>query len=923
MMAGGLTGRGGGRILSATDYSWIEESPMPRYAAKMLAVLFAVVLLSALPLCAGSPEYNSGDNRLGAGENRLGAGDKRERALSPELYSGDPPRMFDWKTLPTLPMPLSGHFAGTSNGALIVAGGTNFPVSLFEGGTKEWYDSVYVLPKGEKAWKKGGTLPHSLAYGASVSTDEGLVCIGGGDAEKHYPKAFLLQYAKGATPRTAATIESVSLPDLWEARAFFGAALLGDLIYVVGGQTDPKSTEALNSACVLSFRSDDAMWLMIEPLPGPGRILPVVAAQDGAVYVFGGCSLSPGPDGKAVRKYLWDGYCYRPGKGWKKVADLPWPVTAAPSIAHGPSHILVFGGDDGALVDRVQELKDKHPGFSRQLIAYHTITDRWAWMGTLPKGLVTTNAVTWEGSIVIPGGEDRPGHRSAEVLSAKGMKPEGHFFPLDYGVLIAYLLGMVWIGFIMAGREETTDDFFLGGRRVPWWAAGLSIFGTQLSAITFMAIPAKVYATDWVYILGNMCIVLVAPLVVFFYLPFFRRLNVTTAYEYLEKRFSLPVRLFGSASFILFQLGRMGIVLFLPAIALSAVTGIGITTCILLMGVLATMYTVMGGIEAVIWTDVVQVIVLLGGAIVSLIWILAEYGGGIGEAFAVAQSADKFHTFNWTWDITTAAVGVVVVGNIFSNLVPYTADQAVIQRYLTTKDENAAKKSIWLNAWLSVPSAFIFFGVGTALWLFYRSHPGLLNPSLSTDAIFPLFIAMELPAGITGLVVAGLFAAAMSTLDSSMNSVATALVTDFYRRFRPNAPDRRCLNLARWLTVFLGVAGVGTALWMANSGIKSLWDAFITILGLTGGALAGMFILGIFTRRAHGTGTLIGAIGGGFVLYMVQSRTSVHFFLYAAVGIVACVVIGYAASLIIPAKKRDLSGLTIYTINDGRGDLGS
>ena len=829
--------------------------------------------------------------------------------LTTPIFAEKTPRMFDWKSLPALPMPLSGHFAGVSGDALIVAGGTNFPVSLFDGGTKHWYCAAYVLPRGEKQWRKMSPLPHALAYGGSVSTDEGLVCIGGGDADQHYADVFILEWADGRIVRT-------SLPPLPEPRAFCAAALLGKTIFVAGGQAEPKSTEAMKTVLALDLSSKNPEWRTIEPLPGPARILPVVAAQDGALYVFGGADLRPGPDGKAVRTYLTDAYCYRPGKGWKRAAGPPNPVTAAPSAAYGPSHILVFGGDDGALVSRVQELKDRHPGFSRRILAYHTITNTWAHLGTLPSGLVTTNAVPWDGGIAIPGGEDRPGHRSANVLSATGMKPKGHFFALDYAVLIAYLLGMVWIGFIMAGREETTDDFFLGGRRVPWWAAGLSIFGTQLSAITFMAIPAKVYATDWVYILGNMCIVLVAPLVVFFYLPFFRRLNVTTAYEYLEKRFSLPARLVGSASFILFQIGRMGIVLFLPAIALSAVTGMSVTTCILIMGVLATMYTVMGGIEAVIWTDVVQVIVLLGGAILSLIWVLAETGGGVGAAFSAAHEAGKFHTFNWTWDITVAAVWVVVVGNVLSNLVPYTADQAVIQRYLTTKDEREAKKAIWTNAALSIPSAFIFFSVGTALWLFYRHHPTHLNPTLSTDAIFPLFIAVELPAGITGLVVAGLFAAAMSTLDSSMNSVATAIVTDFYRRFNPSAPDRRCLNLARWLTLLLGAAGVGTALWMASSGIKSLWDAFITILGLTGGALAGMFVLGIFTRRAHGVGTLIGAVGGAIVLYLVQSRTSVHFFLYAAVGIVSCVVIGYVASLIIPAKRRDLRGLTVYTIND-------
>jgi SSS family transporter len=826
------------------------------------------------------------------------------------LRAEDAPRYFDWGSLPDLPRPISGQFAGTSGGALIVAGGTNWPVSLFAGGTKAWYGDIYTLTDRGGQWKSAGALPHALAYGGAVSAPKGLICAGGADAAKHYSDVFLLVWKHGRIARK-------SLPPLPERRAYCGAALLDGKVYLAGGTTDPDSTTCERSLWVLDPDAPGGGWAQLEDMPGTGRMLSAVAAQDGAIYVIGGCSLSAGPDGKPVRTYLKETLCYRPGKGWKRVADLPVASNAAPCAAYGPSHVLVFGGDDGSLSLRIQELKENHPGFSRAVLAYHTITDTWSRLATLPEWPpVTANVVEWEGALVIPGGEDRPGHRADRVLAATSLKQKGHFFPLDYWVLGAYLAGMVLIGFIFSKRENTTEDFFLGGRRVPWWAAGLSIFGTQLSAITFMAIPAKVYATDWVYILGNVCIVLVAPLVVFYYLPFFRRLNVTTAYEYLEKRFNLAVRLLGSASFILFQIGRMGVVLFLPAIALSAVTGISIQTCILLMGVLATLYTVLGGIEAVIWTDVVQVIVLLGGALVSLAFVAAGLEGGIGKAFADAQAAGKFHTFNWTWDITMPAVWVVVIGNILSNLVPYTSDQAVIQRYLTTRDEKEARKAIWTNAALSIPAALIFFSVGTALWLFYRQHPALLNPSLQTDAIFPLFIAQQLPAGITGLVVAGLFAAAMSTLDSSMNSVSTALVTDFYRRFNPDAPDRRCLNLARWLTVLLGAAGVATALWMASSNIKSLWDTFITILGLTGGALAGMFILGIFTRRANGPGTLIGALCGAIVLYLVQSRTGVHFFLYAAVGIAACVLIGYIASLLIPAGKKDLGGLTIYTIDE-------
>jgi len=816
--------------------------------------------------------------------------------------------IFTWRTLLDLPQAMSGHFAGVSNGALIVTGGAHFPVPLFEGGKKVWVDTVFVLRAGKDKWETALKLDRPLAYGATITTDDGIVCIGGGDSEGNYAEVFRLEWTDGRIHRT-------SLPDLPKPCAMCGAAMLERTIYVAGGQESPTATAAMKDFWALDLSKAELKWESLEPWPGAARILPVAAAQDGAFYLISGAELLVGEDGKVSRRYLKDAYRFRPKEGWEKIADAPRPVVAAPSIAEGQSHILVFGGDDGENADRVWELKDKHPGFSRDILAYHTITNTWAKMGTLPAGLVITTAVRWEDAIVIPGGEDRPGHRSAEVLQARPSESKARFGFLNTSALVVYLSGLLAMGVYFSRREKSTADFFLAGRRIPWWAAGISIFGTQLSAITFMAIPAKAYATNWVYFVANMCIVLIAPVVVFFYLPFFRRLNVTTAYEYLEKRFHVAVRLFGSTAFILFQLGRMGVVLFLPAIALSTVTGVNIYTCTLLMAVLCTLYTVLGGIEAVIWTDVLQVVVLLGGALISLFIIAGGVDGGFSGIVAVGRAGQKFRTFNLTWDVTVAAVWVVVIGNLLANLVPYTTDQAVIQRYLTTPDEKQAAKAIWTNAVLTVPASVIFFGLGSALFAFYKARPELLNPALQTDAIFPWFIFQQLPAGISGLVIAGLFAAAMSTLDSSMNSVSAAMVTDFYRRFKPGAADRTCLKVARWLTVLLGAVAAGTALLMATYEIRSLWDLYLSLLGLLGGSLAGVFAMGIFTRRAHGLGALVGAAVSAVVLFFVQRHTRVHLFLYAPVGIISCFVTGYLASLIIPAAPKRLKGLTIFTLS--------
>ncbi|MBM4035455.1 MAG: sodium/solute symporter, partial [Planctomycetes bacterium] len=796
---------------------------------------------------------------------------------------------------------------GVSGGALVVAGGANFPTPLFQGGKKVWVDTVFALEPGGKKWKGQGRLPRPLAYGASITWKDELVCIGGCDAERHYAETFVL----GGS----------ALPNLPKPCAMMGAALVGDTVYVAGGLETPTATEAMKNfwALDLSAPKWEWEWQELEPWPGPGRILPVVVAQsDGyetQVYVISGAELFAGPDGKPARRYLTDGWAYSPkAKTWRRVADVPRAVVAAPAIEWGQAHILVFGGDDGKNAARMQELKEKHPGFSRDILGYHTITNTWAKLGEMPLGQVTTTAVRWQGGIVIPSGEIRPGTRTPKVFFAKPVEARAHFGWLDYAVLAAYLVALVIIGLYIAPREKTTDDFFLAGRRVPWWAAGLSIFGTQLSAITFLSIPAAVFATDWVPFLANLCIVLVAPIVVYFYLPFFRRLNVTTAYEYLEKRFSLAVRLFGSVSFILYQLGRMGIVVLLPALALSAVSGLDVVTSILIMGVLATFYTVLGGIEAVVWTDVLQVVVLMGGAVYCLVVMLGGVDGGLGTVVSTGLAEGKFRLANWTWDYTSMALWVVVLGNFLTVLVPYTTDQAVVQRYLTTRDEKAAARSVWTNAALSVPASLLFFAIGTALYVFYKGRPELLDPAQENNAIFASFIARELPAGVSGLVIAGVFAAAMSTLDSSMNSISTALVTDFYRRFRPQAEDRFCLNLARWLTGILGALGTGTALFLASLDIKQLWFFFTSMLGLLGGALAGVFALGIFTRRANGPGALIGAGAGAALSALAWRCTAIHFYLYGAIGVVGAFVVGYAASFAFPRAAQPLDGLTVLTM---------
>lgn len=802
---------------------------------------------------------------------------------------------FEWDLLPPLPEPISGQAVGVHNGALVVAGGSNFEVSPWQGGTKDWKDRIYVLPDGAGAWVDAGALPGARAYAGAVSHPTGVYIFGGSNGDICYDNGLRLTWEGG---KLGVEELDVRLP---QPCAFTSAALVNDTAYMVGGQATNGATQALDTFWALDLSTENLAWRELESCPGPARILGAIAAQSGAVYVFSGAELSARPDGSTDRTYLTDGYAYMPGKGWEQVADVPAPVVAAPAVGYGTAHIIVASGDDGSNFERTAELGDGHPGFPATVRAYHTITGTWVEAGEAPHAFVTTQAVVWQDRVVIPGGEDRPGHRGDAVMSGAPAARKTGLGAIDYTTLTLYLLALVGMGFYFSRREVDTEAFFLGGRRVPWWAVGISIFGTSLSAITYLSIPARAYATDWVFIFTNAAPIILAPVVVGYYVPRFRQSPISTAYEFLEQRFNLPTRIYGSLCFIIFQIGRVGIVMLLPAIALSAATGISVPVCLIAMGVLATLYTALGGIEAVIWTDVLQAIVLVFGALLALVLIVFSIDGGVAELFHTANAADKFHMANWTWSHTTTALWVVVVGNVFSNTYPMTADQTVVQRYLTTRDDRSAGRAVWTNALLTIPITLLFFGLGTALWVFFKQRPELLDPNLKNDAILPLFVVAKFPIGLRGILIAGIFAAAMSSLDSSINSVASVLVNDYYRRWRRGISEQHALRVSRMLTLLFGLVGTGIALWAAQLEDVSLWDPFLKLLNYVGGGLGGIFALGVFTRRANGVGALAGAAAAVLAVIAVQ-RTETHFFLHGMVGFLTAFLVGYLVSLALPGK---------------------
>ena len=788
----------------------------------------------------------------------------------------------EWSSLSPFPHPAGteGAFVAVIDGRLVVAGGIERAVDT--DGVSAARSEAWMLDSPEGDWRPTTPLPEPTAFGTAAPSGDHAVFVGGaaGGDSTHRTTAYRVRLED-----TDLVYEA--LPPLPEPTGLASGTVLNGVVHVVGGIRDSDSGELTSDVLRLDLGSPEFGWEAAPSVPGPPRHSAGLAVQDGFLWLIGGMAASSGGDGSGELKALPDVYRFSPALGWTQVTDRPAPATGR-AVPLGPTHIASIGGDRDGKV---------------RTLSYHTVTDTWVSLGETPLALAEATVVQWDDALVAVGRASSAGESTSPVFAARLVAAPSGFSGLDYSTLTAYFAVLVLMGIYFARKASTTDDFFLAGGRMPWWATGLSIFGTQLSSISFMAVPAKVYATDWVYFLLQMTIVMIAFPVVFFYLPYFRRKKMTSAYEYLESRFNLPVRLYASVSFVLYQLGRMAIVLFLPAIALSTVTGISVYTCILVMGVLSTLYTVMGGMRAVIWTDVVQVFVLYGGALLSLAILLVSTDGGLSGIVSAGMEYDKFHMFNWTWDWTTTAVWVVVVGNLFMNLVPYTSDQAVVQRYFTTRDEKTAARSIWTNAILIVPSTLTLFLLGTGLWAFYRENPALLDPSLPTDSIFPLFIAQQLPAGIAGLLIAAVFAASMSTLDSSLNSVSAALVTDFFVRFRPESSDGSRLALARWLTAILGILATATSIALATFDIGSLWDTFQGMMGLLGGGLAGLFALGIFFRSANGRGAMVGAVSSVLILYWVQQHSDLHFFLYGAVGVLSCVLIGLASSQVLRAAQ--------------------
>lgn len=474
------------------------------------------------------------------------------------------------------------------------------------------------------------------------------------------------------------------------------------------------------------------------------------------------------------------------------------------------------------------------------------------------------------------------------------------FGTLNYTVLFVYLAAMVGIGIAFAGKQKTTEDYFLAGRRMPWLVVGMSMFASLTSAATYIGVPAFSYYNNTSIFYGVLISPVVAPFLIILFYPFYRRLNVTTSYEYIEARFGRVARVIVSGLFVMSRIAWLGVVIYGPALALSVATGIELTTAILLMGLLATVYTVMGGLAAVLWTDAIQFVILVVGAI----WVTASLIGNTTGGFSaiIQQGLAEGHitrpglSVNF-FEMTAAGA---MMSWFFVFLHDYGADQVTVQRLMATKDFRGTAKAVVFNSISDVVinSMLLFIGVG--LFVFYRQGTSLLPAEIIGDKIMPFYIIQNLPDGVSGLIITAVFAAAMSSMDSGVNSISTVIVNDFVQPFRrKEVAEKTDVFLARVLTVVLGVVATMAAFYAAKIG--SIVEAWSSFMSLFSGPILALFLLGILFRRINVIGWYIGCVVSIAVTFAVQVGTEVVWFYYLPISFGICFAVGLALGKILPS----------------------
>lgn len=532
------------------------------------------------------------------------------------------------------------------------------------------------------------------------------------------------------------------------------------------------------------------------------------------------------------------------------------------------------------------------------------------------------------------------------------------FNTIDWAVLVAYFAGILGLGLFFWSKNRSADDFTAGGRSLPGWLCGLSIFATYLSSISYLALPGKAYVDNWNVFVFSLALPIAATIAVRFFVPIYRRGKEVSAYSLLEKRFGLWARLYASSFYLLYQIARIGVVMYLMALPMAVLFGWDIRRVILVTGIIVTGYSFVGGILAVIWADAIQAVVLLAGALLAIGILLGGMpggaGGGISEVVSVAWNDGKLSLGSTSIvELGEPTIWVMFAFGLFENLRNFGVDQSYVQRYIASSSDREAAKSVWIGALLYVPVSALFLFIGSALYAYHQAHPadqqqvrqivaqqrlmqngiqpsdknyaealrnvtdGLTEKDIG-DRVFPHFIAAHLPQGARGLLIAAVFAAAMSTVSTSLNSSATLVMSDFYQRlYRSQATDRENIWVLRVATIAWGLMGTLMAFALVRL-TESVLDVWWLMSGVLGAAIIGLFLVALLLPKLSNRGAGITlAIGTVLIAWMAVSRSDFwpdslsllmspfHPFLVVAFGPLAMILVAKLITLTVRERLNE------------------
>lgn len=498
---------------------------------------------------------------------------------------------------------------------------------------------------------------------------------------------------------------------------------------------------------------------------------------------------------------------------------------------------------------------------------------------------------------------------------------------IDITIVIISVILTLGVGFYFANKQKSSQYYFAGGNDIPAWAIGMSIFATLISSVTFLAYPAASYKSNWILLVQGLMVPIILVGFIWFIVPLFRKVIRLSTYEYFERRFGRFARMYSSIAFILTHFSKMGTVLYLVSLALTDLTGIPITMYIIFLSIAIIAISFLGGMEAIIWMDVIQGFLLIGGGLLCLGILLFQSAGGPVEALSQAFEMKKIDVGPYDFTFSELTFWVMLINGAFYALQKYGTDQTIVQRYLTAKSDKEAKKAAYIGILFSVPIWTLFMLIGSLLYVFYNSGNAILPDGMKADQVFPYFISTELPVGAIGLVLAGLIAAAISTLDADLNCLAAIGVEDFYEKLKPNCTDKERLFMGKLLVLIAGLAMTFIALLYVSWEGEGVLGVVFELYAIFSAGVVGIFLLGLFSTRSNKQGLLVGLISCIlFTAYAVLTTTDIdnqiildlgeynfphHKYMLGVYSHLIVLVVGYFASFFFKSEKVD-EELTIY-----------